>query len=122
MDAVESSTSKVKSDRLLAGAIYDLVVDLRRSSPFFGRSVAVELSAENRRQLWVPPGFAHGVVITSETAEYVYKTTDYSAPEYERSLWWNDSSLNIEWPLTAAPMLSGKDSQGTLLADAETFV
>lgn len=122
MDAVESSTSKVKSDRLLAGAIYDLVVDLRRSSPFFGRSVAVELSAENRRQLWVPPGFAHGVVITSETAEYVYKTTDYSAPEYERSLLWNDSSLNIEWPLTAAPMLSGKDSQGTLLADAETFV
>ena len=107
--------------RVLAGAIYDVVVDLRRSSPFFGKSVAVELSAENRRQLWVPPGFAHGFVVTSETAECAYKTTDYWAPEYERTVLWNDPSLNIDWPLTAAPILSSKDSQGFMLADAETF-
>jgi len=107
--------------RVLAGAIYDVVVDLRRSSPFFGKSVAVELSAENRRQLWVPPGFAHGFVVTSETAECAYKTTDYWAPEYERTILWNDPSLNIDWPLTAAPILSSKDSQGIMLADAETF-
>ncbi len=107
--------------RVAAGAIYDVVVDLRRSSPFFGRWVGVELSAENRRQLWVPPGFAHGFVVTSDTAECLYKSTDYWAPEYERSLLWNEPALAIDWPLTGEPMLSGKDSQGVLLADAEAF-
>ena len=107
--------------RVASGAIFDVVVDLRKSSPFFGRWVGVELSAENRRQLWVPPGFAHGFVVTSETAECLYKTTDYWAPEHERSLLWNDPALGIDWPLTGAPMLSGKDSAGLLLADAESF-
>ncbi len=107
--------------RVAAGAIYDVVVDMRRSSPFFGRWVGIELSAENRRQLWVPPGFAHGFVVTSDTAECLYKTTDYWAPEFERALLWNDPALGIAWPLSAEPMLSGKDSQGVLLADAEAF-
>jgi dTDP-4-dehydrorhamnose 3,5-epimerase len=107
--------------RVLQGAIFDVVVDMRRSSPFFGRWVGVELTAENRRQIWVPPGFAHGFVVTSDTAECAYKTTDYWAPEHERSLLWNDPELAIDWPLTAAPMLSGKDSQGQLLANAESF-
>jgi len=107
--------------RVVAGAIFDVVVDMRRASPFFGRWVGVELSAENRRQIWVPPGFAHGFVVTSDTAECLYKTTDYWAPEHERSILWNDPALGIDWPLTGAPMLSSKDSQGKLLADAETF-
>lgn len=107
--------------RALAGSIYDVVVDLRRASPFFGRWVGVELSAENRRQIWVPPGFAHGFVVTSDTAECAYKTTDYWAPEYERSILWNDPAIGIVWPLTGPPMLSGKDSQGSFLADAEYF-
>ena len=107
--------------RAAAGAIYDVVVDMRRSSPFFGRWVGVELSSENRRQLWVPAGFAHGFVVTSESAEVLYKTTDYWAPEHERAILWNDPEIGIEWPLTGEPMLSGKDSLGKLLADAETF-
>lgn len=107
--------------RVVAGAIYDVVVDMRKSSPIFGRWVGVELSAENRRQLWVPPGFAHGFVVTSDSAECLYKTTDYWAPEYERSLLWNDPALAIDWPLTGEPTLSGKDSQGLPLADAESF-
>jgi dTDP-4-dehydrorhamnose 3,5-epimerase len=107
--------------RVTAGAIFDVVVDMRRSSPFFGRWVGVELSAENRHQLWVPSGFAHGFVVTSESAEVQYKTTDYWAPEHERAVLWNDPALAIDWPLTGAPVLSGKDSQGKLLADAEAF-
>jgi dTDP-4-dehydrorhamnose 3,5-epimerase len=107
--------------RVLSGSIFDVVVDLRRSSPFFGRWLGIELSAANRRQLWVPPGFAHGFVVTSDSAECAYKTTDYWAPEHERSLLWNDPALAIAWPLSGAPMLSGKDSQGKLLADAEAF-
>jgi dTDP-4-dehydrorhamnose 3,5-epimerase len=107
--------------RVLQGAIYDVVVDLRRSSPFFGRWVGVELSADNRHQLWIPPGFAHGFVVTSDSAECAYKTTDYWAPEHERSLLWNDPALAIAWPLDGEPMLSGKDSVGKLLADAESF-
>lgn len=107
--------------RVTAGSIFDVVVDLRKSSPFFGRWVGAELSAENRRQMWVPPGFAHGFVVTSDSAECLYKTTDYWAPEHERALLWNDPALAIDWPLTGQPMLSGKDSQGVLLADAETF-
>lgn len=107
--------------RVAAGSLYDVVVDLRKSSPFFGRWVGVELSAENRRQLWVPPGFAHGFVVTSDTAECLYKTTDYWAPEHERSILWNDPELAIDWPLSGPPMLSGKDSKGCLLADADVF-
>lgn len=107
--------------RVVAGAIYDVVVDLRRASPFFGRWVGVELSAENRCQLWVPPGFAHGFVVTSESAECLYNTTDYWAPEHERVILWNDPDLAIEWPLSGPPMLSAKDSQGGLLSAAEAF-
>ena len=107
--------------RVISGSIFDVVVDIRASSPFFGRWIGVELSAENRRQLWVPPGFAHGFVVTSNSAECLYKTTDYWSPEHERSILWNDPALAIEWPLTSEPMLSGKDSQGRLLADADIF-
>lgn len=107
--------------RVSSGAIFDVVVDMRRSSPFFGRWVGVELSAENHHQLWIPPGFAHGFVVTSDTAEVLYKNTDYWAPEHERSVLWNDPALAIDWPLDGAPILSGKDSQGKLLADAEAF-
>lgn len=107
--------------RVVAGAIYDVVVDMRKSSPFFGRWVGVELSAENRRQIWVPAGFAHGFVVTSDSAECLYKTTDYWAPEHERSILWNDPELAIVWPIEGEPMLSGKDSQGKLLADADYF-
>ena len=107
--------------RVVAGAIFDVVVDLRASSPFFGRWVGAELSAENRLQMWVPPGFAHGFVVTSESAECLYKTTDYWAPEYERALLWNDPELAIDWPLTGPPMLSVKDSSGVRRADAEVF-
>jgi len=108
--------------RVVAGEVFDAVVDLRRSSPTFGRSVAVTLSAENRRMLWVPEGFAHGFVVTSESAEFLYKTTDYYAPEHERSLLWNDPALGIEWPLAGRePLLKPKDAAGTPLARAETF-
>ena len=107
--------------RVISGAIFDVVVDIRASSPFFGRWIGVELSAENRRQLWVPPGFAHGFVVTSESAECLYKTTDYWSPEHERSILWSDPALAIDWPLAGDPMLSGKDSHGKLLADAEVF-
>lgn len=113
--------SQGKLVRVLAGAVYDVVVDLRRSSPFFGRWVGVELSADNHRQLWVPPGFAHGFVVTSESAECLYKTTDYWSPEHERSLLWNDPEIGIEWPIDGLPMLSGKDSKGCLLAEADSF-
>ena len=107
--------------RVAQGSIYDVVVDLRRGSPFFGRWVGVELSAENRCQLWVPPGFAHGFVVTSDVAECLYKTTDYWAPEHERSLLWNDPELGIDWPLSGPPILSGKDGAGMPLAQAEVF-
>jgi len=107
--------------RVCAGAIYDVVVDMRRSSPFFGRWIGVELSAENHHQLWIPSGFAHGFVVTSDSAEVQYKTTDYWAPEHERTVLWNDPALAIDWRLTGAPVLSGKDNQGKLLADAEAF-
>jgi dTDP-4-dehydrorhamnose 3,5-epimerase len=107
--------------RVLAGEIFDVCVDLRRSSPTFGKAVWATLSADNRRQLWVPPGFAHGFVVTSESADVAYKTTDYYAPEHERSLLWNDAALGIPWPLDEAPLLSAKDSAGLPLARAETY-
>nr|WP_315398069.1 dTDP-4-dehydrorhamnose 3,5-epimerase [uncultured Duganella sp.] len=107
--------------RVTAGAVFDVAVDLRKSSPSFGRWYGVELSADNKRQLWIPPGFAHGFLVTSEHAEFLYKTTDYWAPEYERSILWNDPALGVGWPLDGAPLLSAKDQAGVLLADAEVF-
>jgi dTDP-4-dehydrorhamnose 3,5-epimerase len=107
--------------RAVQGTVYDVAVDLRRSSATFGQHVGVELSAHNKRMLWVPPGFAHGFVVLSETAEFLYKTTDYWYPEFERSLAWNDPTVNIAWPLDGVPALSGKDQLGKLLADAEHF-
>ncbi len=107
--------------RVIAGEVFDVCVDLRRSSPTFGKSVCVMLSAENHRQLWIPPGFAHGFLVTSESADFVYKTTDYYAPEHERSVLWNDASLAIPWPLHSEPLLSAKDKAGVPLAQAETY-
>lgn len=108
--------------RVIQGEVFDVAVDLRRSSPSFGRWEGVILSAENRRQLWVPPGFAHGFYVLSEWAELVYKVTDYYAPEWERTLLWNDSQLGIQWPLLdEPPILSEKDSAGRLLSEAETY-
>ena len=107
--------------RVVAGEVFDVAVDIRKSSPTFGHWVGVVLSGENKRQLWVPPGFAHGFVVTSDSAEFLYKTTDYWAPEFERSILWNDPAIGIEWPIDGAPLLSGKDQQGKLLADAEVF-
>jgi dTDP-4-dehydrorhamnose 3,5-epimerase len=107
--------------RVVQGSVFDAVVDLRRSSPTFGKWVGTVLSAENHRQLWVPPGFAHGFVVLSETAEFLYKTTDYWYPEYERSLLWNDPAVGIDWPIDSAPQLAAKDQAAKLLAEAETF-
>lgn len=107
--------------RVTAGEVYDVAVDLRRSSPTFGHWVAVTLSAENKRQLWIPPGYGHGFVVTSESAEFLYKTTDYYAPAQERCVLWSDPQLAIPWPLQGAPLVSGKDQQGRLLQDAEVF-
>lgn len=113
--------SQGKLVRVTAGAVFDVVVDLRKSSPTFGNWFGVELSAENKRQLWIPEGFAHGFMVTSESAEFLYKTTDYWAPQYERSILWNDPAIGIDWPLEGEPLLSGKDKLGTLLADADVF-
>jgi dTDP-4-dehydrorhamnose 3,5-epimerase len=109
--------------RAVVGKIFDVAVDLRRSSPTFGRWVGVMISSENKQQVWVPIGFAHGFYVLSEWAEVAYKTTDYYAPEWERSLLWNDPALGIEWPLLdgRSPVLSDKDSRGKLLIDAELF-
>ena len=107
--------------RVLAGEIVDVCVDLRRSSPTFGQSVSVALSADNHRQVWVPPGFAHGFVVISETADVAYKATDYYAPEHERTLLWNDPALGIVWSLEGEPLLSAKDLAGIPLAQAETY-
>ncbi|WP_426110166.1 dTDP-4-dehydrorhamnose 3,5-epimerase [Massilia sp. PWRC2] len=107
--------------RVVAGAVFDVAVDIRKSSPTFGQWVGVELSSDNQRQLWVPPGFAHGFVTTSDSAEFLYKTTDYWAPEYERSILWNDPAIGIDWPMDVEPQLSAKDKVGKLLADAEVF-
>lgn len=107
--------------RVVAGEVFDVAVDVRKSSPTFGHWVGVTLSAENKRQLWIPEGFAHGFVVTSESAEFLYKTTDYWAPEFERSILWNDPAIGIDWPISGAPLLSGKDQIGKLLADAEVF-
>lgn len=107
--------------RVIAGEVYDVAVDIRRSSATFGQAVGVHLSAENQRQLWIPEGFAHGFVVLSDYAEFLYKTTDYWAPQHERCIIWNDPSLNIAWPLDGEPVLSAKDAQGKLLTEAEVF-
>lgn len=107
--------------RVTQGEVFDVAVDLRCSSPTFGQWAGVVLSAENKRQLWVPPGFAHGFVVTSESAEFLYKTTDYYHPEFERSLLWNDPTVGIEWPLDSAPLLAAKDAAALTLGLAEVF-
>lgn len=108
--------------RVSNGAVFDVAVDIRRSSDTFGQWVGVELSAENNRQLWVPPGFAHGFLVLSETADFLYKTTDYYAPAYERSILWDDVTLNITWPdIGAKPTLSAKDQVAASLDTADLF-
>ena len=107
--------------RVIAGEVYDVAVDVRRSSPYFGRHVGFRLSAENKRMAWIPPGFAHGFLVLSEQVEFLYKTTDYWHPEFERSLAWNDPQLAIQWPLTQEPTLSDKDRRGVLLSAAEVY-
>lgn len=107
--------------RVVAGEVFDVAVDIRKSSPTFGLWVGAVLSAENKHQMWIPEGFAHGFVVTSDSAEFLYKTTDYWAPEYERCIAWNDPAIGIEWPIDGSPILSGKDQKGTSLADAEVF-
>ncbi len=107
--------------RATQGVVFDVVVDMRRSSPHFGKWVGVELSAENKRQLWVPPGYAHGFVVTSDTAEFLYKTTDYWYPEYERSLLWCDATVGVQWPLDGEPKLAAKDAAGKVFAEADAF-
>jgi len=107
--------------RAVAGEIFDVAVDIRQTSPTFGRWVGERLSAENKRQMWVPVGFAHGFLVLSDTAEVLYKTTDFYAPEHERCIAWNDPALGIAWPLDGAPSLSAKDRQGASLAAAEVF-
>ena len=109
--------------RVVLGTVYDVAVDMRRSSSTFGQSFGVELSADNHRMLWVPAGFAHGFLVLSESADFVYKCTDFYTPEHERSLLWNDPALKIQWPLLAGqtPVLAAKDAAGKLLADADTY-
>jgi dTDP-4-dehydrorhamnose 3,5-epimerase len=108
--------------RVVAGTVFDVAADIRKSSPTFGQWVGAELSAENRKMMWVPPGFAHGFVVLSDYAEFLYKTTDYWAPEFERCIQWNDCDLNIDWQLDGAqPLLSGKDAKGVPFREAEVF-
>jgi dTDP-4-dehydrorhamnose 3,5-epimerase len=107
--------------RVVAGEVFDVAVDLRRGSPYFGRVATMHLSAETHDMAWIPPGFAHGFQVLSDAAEFLYKTTDYYAPQFERCLRWNDPALNIAWPLDGAPLLSSKDQAGLLLAECEVF-
>jgi len=107
--------------RVATGEVFDVAVDLRRSSPTFGKWVGAILSAENKKQLWVPEGFGHGFVVLSDVAEFLYKTTDYYAPEHERCILWNDPTLNIDWPMQGEPVLSAKDRQATAFLQADTF-
>jgi dTDP-4-dehydrorhamnose 3,5-epimerase len=107
--------------RVVQGEVFDVAVDIRESSSTFGRWVGEKLSAENKKQLWIPEGFAHGFLVLSESAEFLYKTTDYWAPEFERTLLWNDATLAIQWPINSPPVLSVKDQRGMLLQEAELF-
>ena len=108
--------------RVVQGEVFDVAVDLRKSSKTFGQWVGIQLTAENKKQLWVPEGFAHGFVVLSGTAEFLYKTTDYYTPEYERSLLWNDPTIAINWPFQGEPLLAAKDVAGSLLSEAEVFI
>ena len=107
--------------RVVRGAVYDVAVDVRRNSPTFGKWVGAELSEDNNRQFWVPPGFAHGFVVLSESADFLYKTTDYYAPQHERCIMWNDPAIGIDWHFDGEPLLSAKDKEGKPLAAAEVF-
>lgn len=107
--------------RVIAGEIWDVALDLRRSSPTFGKWTGIAISAESRRSVWIPPGFAHGFLVTSETAEVLYKATDYYAPEHERTVRWNDPQARIDWPVSDEPTLSDKDRRGAILASADTY-
>jgi len=107
--------------RVIAGEVFDVAVDIRQSSPTFGRWVGVTLSEQNKRMVWIPPGFAHGFLVLSESADFLYKTTDYYAPQYERCVLWNDPRVGIQWPLAGDPILSGKDKSGLALESAEVF-
>jgi dTDP-4-dehydrorhamnose 3,5-epimerase len=107
--------------RVIAGEVFDVAVDIRKHSPTFGKWVGVILSADNKRQMWIPEGFAHGFLVTSEYAEFLYKTTDYYAPEFERSILWNDPAIGIQWPIVGEPTLSNKDKVAKLLGEAEVF-
>lgn len=113
--------TQAKLVRVIVGEVFDVAVDLRKSSPTFGQWVGAVLSAENKRQMWIPEGFAHGFVVTSDTAEFLYKTTDYWAPEHERCIAWDDPAIGIDWPVNGIPTLSAKDQKGVSLADAEVF-
>lgn len=108
--------------RVVAGAVFDVAVDIRKSSPNFGKWVGVELTEENHRQLWVPPGFAHGFLVLSESADFLYKTTDYYAPEFERCLLWSDKTVCVDWPISETPLLSIKDGAGKSLDTIEIFL
>jgi dTDP-4-dehydrorhamnose 3,5-epimerase len=107
--------------RVISGEVYDVAVDMRRSSPTFGRSIGMTLTARDKQMLWIPQGFAHGFLVLSETAEFLYKTTDYWYAEFERSLLWNDSTLGIAWPLQQAPTLAAKDAAGTPFSLADAY-
>jgi len=107
--------------RVVEGEVFDVAVDIRRSSPTFGRWMGIALSAQNKRMLWIPPGFAHGFLVLSDSADFLYKTTDYWYPEHERSLLWNDPAIGIEWPLDDPPMLAAKDIAGRPLASADVY-
>jgi dTDP-4-dehydrorhamnose 3,5-epimerase len=107
--------------RVVVGEVFDIAVDLRKSSPTFSQWVGVHLSAENKHQLWIPPGFAHGFLVLSEYAEFLYKTTDYYAPEYDRTILWNDPDLAIAWPIEDEPIISTKDKVGKLFSEAEVY-
>jgi dTDP-4-dehydrorhamnose 3,5-epimerase len=113
--------SQGKLVRVTQGAVFDVAVDIRQSSPTFGRYVGVELSAENKKQVWIPPGFAHGFLVLSDTAEFLYKTTDFYSSEHERCIAWDDPEIGIEWPIDGHPVLSDKDRQGVRLGEAAVF-
>lgn len=107
--------------RVVAGEVFDVAVDIRKHSPNFGKWVGVNLSADNKRMMWVPPGFAHGFLVVSDAAEFLYKTTDYWAPQHERCIAWNDPGIGVAWPLSGEPTLSGKDRVGKALHEAEVY-
>ena len=117
----QTEHAQAKLVRAIAGEVYDVAVDLRRSSPTFGRWVGEVLSAENRRMMWIPEGFAHVFLVLSEAAEFLYKTTDYYSPAHERTLLWNDPAIGIRWPLAGAPLVKPKDAAGAPLGSADTF-